>query len=102
MDKEYIDKNELKKLEQYQFGVSMCNIDEYVKISDIDRLPTVTELEVTEVVCQYWKKKGALEFAEKIKEIISDTRKYASGSYVSLIAYDKIVNLLEEIGCSDE
>lgn len=108
--KEYIEKKELKKLEQYQFGVSMCNIDEYVKISDIDKMPTLTEQEVTEVMQQLWKKKGVKKFAEKLKEhsiMMANSKEFynnpQNGEYVEeVVLVGTIDKILSEMGCSDE
>lgn len=43
---ELIDKSKAKELSVYEFGVSLLNAEKYVKLSDLQNLPTTTEAEI--------------------------------------------------------
>lgn len=45
---ELIDKSKAKELPVYEFGVSLLSAERYVKLSDLESLPTTTEAEIRE------------------------------------------------------
>lgn len=101
--KEYIEKQELNKLQRYEFGVSLCNTEEYVKISDICALPTVTkeEMKYKEYAEAYEQggKDALKEFARALMEEIKK-RNFSLGE---ILGFEKMIgDLLKGMGCCDD
>ena len=99
---EYIDKQELMQWldnnPNYSIELPSNMNDAILKITNmhhkmimdgVDKLPTLTEQEVIEIMQQLWKKQGAVEFATKLKE-----RACADKDYGLIVSEKMIDNLL--------
>ena len=99
--KEYIDKEKLifdlhKSLKGSGFfkEYEEMGIDDYINAQ-----PVVTEQELTEIMQQYWKKKGAVEFAKELIEEI-EKRNFSLGE---ILGFEKMIgDLLKEMGCCND
>ncbi|MEE1248985.1 MAG: hypothetical protein UHU19_07150 [Lachnospiraceae bacterium] len=93
--KEYIEKQELMNLQTYEFGVSMCNTTEYVKVEDISDLPTVAQSDLESLAYN----RGARAFARKFEDEI-ERMNFLPGE---ILGFEKIMgDLLKEMGCNNE
>ena len=52
---ELIDKDKVKELPVYEFGVSLLSAEKYVKLSDLEKLLTTTEADsATRLLIKLW------------------------------------------------
>lgn len=96
--KEYIDKQELMKLQTYKLCVSACNIEKYIKVEDVNELPAYTQADIESLAYN----RGARAFAEKLKEKVKLNIIAQSFGMRDNDIYNMIYEVLREMGCYDE